>query len=89
MAYKIEKGIPLPSRMDGTPSRYPWDEMKNGDSFFISGKKPKGLYTAAYARGLKIAVRSEAKRNKEGVRVWKIGERNGAGKPSGRKRNGA
>jgi hypothetical protein len=89
MAYKIEKGIPLPSRTAGTPSRYPWDEMKNGDSFFISGKRPKGLYHAAYGRGVKIAVRSETKRNKEGVRVWKIGQRNGAKKTNGHKRNGA
>jgi hypothetical protein len=89
MAYKVEKGIPLPSRTGRIPSRYPWDEMNNGDSFFIAGKRPKGLYTAAYGRGIKIAVRSEKKRNKEGVRVWKIGELQNAKRGTRRKRNGA
>jgi hypothetical protein len=87
MAYQIEKGIPLVSKARQRPSKYPWDQMKNGDSFFVPGK-PKGLYTAAYGRGIKIAVRPEKKRNKEGVRVWKIGDREGT-KKAGRKRNGA
>jgi hypothetical protein len=69
--YKIEKGIPLPAKMRKA-SKYPWGEMKKGDSFFVSGK-PKGLYTAAAKHGIKIAIRPEKKGGKEGVRVWHNG----------------
>lgn len=70
MAYEIEKGIKLPPSTRRRTSKYPWDQMKVGDSFFVPGK-PKGLYTAASNHGVKIAVRPEKKGNQEGVRVWR------------------
>jgi hypothetical protein len=38
MAYKIEKNIPIPPKRGGKGSKYPWGEMKQGDSFFVPGK---------------------------------------------------
>jgi hypothetical protein len=73
MAYKIEKGIAIPPTQRKRTSKYPWADMKTGDSFFVPGK-PKGLYAAAKQNGLKIAVRPEKKGTKEGVRVWKVAD---------------
>ena len=76
MAYKIEKNIPLPPRRGARGSKYPWDEMKQGDSFFVPGK-PKGLYTAASQRGIRIAIRPDKKGSQSGVRVWHVGPTTG------------
>lgn len=68
MAYKIDKNVPVPSAQR-KGSKYPWAQMKVGDSFFIPGK-PKGLYAAAKGAGIKITVRTVKEKGKEGVRVW-------------------
>ena len=48
--FKIEKGVPMPQpRRVGRPSRYPFLEMKRGDSFFVAA--PKGG-----EKGLRIQV---------------------------------
>lgn len=83
MPFVIEKNIPLPSKRRKA-SKYPWDQMKKGDSFFVPGK-PKGLYTAAAKHGLRVAVRAQKKGNQEGFRVWMLGPKEAATK-RGRKK---
>ena len=74
---KIEKGIPLPSRM-----RYPLRYMKTGDSFFVpcadedqAKVQRRASGSCAKLRGLgKFSVRQV----EGGVRVWKIEDANDA-----------
>ena len=67
---KLDKGIPIPGAKK-RGSKYPWDEMHPGDSFFVEGA-PKGLYAQAAAHKIKITVRKVTERGKEGVRVWRL-----------------
>jgi len=67
---KIDKGIPFPGTSK-RGSRYPWEAMQVGDSFFVEGA-PKGLHAQAAAKKIKITVRKVTERGKEGVRVWRL-----------------
>jgi uncharacterized protein (DUF2249 family) len=66
---KIEKGIPLPSK-----SKYPWDEMEAGDSFFVKEKRERGkLASACHMRNKKFPPQKYIVRNfEDGLRVWRI-----------------
>ena len=33
--YRVDKGVPIPSTGRGRKCKYPWAEMKNGDSFAV------------------------------------------------------
>ncbi len=71
---ELDKNVPLIKKVhSGRPSKYPWREMKVGDSFLF----PKGLsVSAAYAAtryakngmGIKVTIRQ----TDEGLRVWRI-----------------
>lgn len=62
---KIDKKVPMPMR---SHARYPWEQMKVGDSFYVPepGKR-SGFYSIAARHGYKVAVRNDG----EGVRVWR------------------
>ncbi len=61
MRFKIDKKIPLPDHYKtGKVSKYPFPEMKVGDSFFVPGK----------STAVKAAAFNWSKRNKEGK--WKF-----------------
>lgn len=76
--FKIEKNIPITSikTTKNFQSKYPFNKMEIGDSFFIpektkkDEKKRKGLYCSAKRFGIKIATR----KGEGGLRVWKVGE---------------
>lgn len=74
---KIEKdkAIPATKRGPGARSKYPFKDLKVGDSFLIPDKKKKnGIYSmlAAFnkkqAKPIKITIRVE----EDGIRVWRI-----------------
>ena len=76
-AYHIEKGIPLPTMP--TNMKYPWRDMKVGDSFFVPVKKEsertmRGAITSSFYnyqrgnRGQRIALRQV----KGGFRIWRV-----------------
>ena len=81
--FEIEKGLGIPPKI--RPSKYPWENMELGDSFFVpkDGRSRKALVTnlcscaKGFARragdGIDFSVRFviEKKRG-EGVRVWRI-----------------
>ena len=65
--FKIEKKVPLPDRGN---ARYPWADLKIGDSFFVAKLPPSktaGFYSIAERHGFKIAVRRE----NGGARIWR------------------
>lgn len=73
MAFKIEKGIPIPDKKDGCgrPSIYPFQEMEVGDSFPISSTDAKKVSNAARTFGQRhgklFIVRKDGRRH----RVWR------------------
>ena len=73
MEFVIDKNIPIPTATRNRATKYPWADMKVGDSFFVPGK-PKALYASARGRGIKIAVRPDKQGRKDGVRVWRVGD---------------
>lgn len=76
MDYPIEQGVPMPNTdTNGKRSKYPFQDMQVGDSFFIAGGKSAGL--AATARNWAVRNRVQHRflvRTVEGgVRVWRVG----------------
>jgi len=72
---EVEKNIEIPRRHKNT--KYPWAELKVGNSFFVADKKKKHVMfscVAAFNKGKKkkdqitITLREEG----EGIRVWRI-----------------
>lgn len=73
---KVESNKALPLKRRGVPGKYPWKDLKVGDSFFIEGRdKKNGIYSCLASfnkrnaeEAIKITIRMEPK----GVRVWRI-----------------
>lgn len=81
--FKIDHNIPLPSINRGappTPIKYPWPDLKIGDSFFvpqldktimtIRGAINIDLKKYSTQSGIKIKITTRAIDN--GVRVWRL-----------------
>ena len=69
--YEIEKNVPLPPDPRGRPSKYPFSEMKPGDSIFVASKAAaarRASYLFGVRHGLEFATRKEG----DGVRIWRI-----------------
>ncbi|HQT62754.1 hypothetical protein [Acidiphilium sp.] len=65
---EIEKNVPMPMRRQ----RYPWRQMKVGDSFVVPGKT-SGAFSGAKRAAAKATGFKFATRNVEGgVRVWRV-----------------
>jgi hypothetical protein len=82
-SFKVEPNIPLPNIPRGaqpSPARYPWAEMKIGDSFFIPllnktlinvrGGLQIDLKKYYLQEGVKIKITTRSIDN--GLRVWRI-----------------
>ena len=68
---KIESGVPVP------PNRfiYPWKGMKVGDSFLVPdrpGKLAPNMSAASAGTAKRLGTRYKVKREKGGVRVWRV-----------------
>ena len=67
---KIDKGVPIPDYKT-KPAKYPWKDMKVGDSFLSD--KPTINITGAVQQAqrkwkMKFTIRKEGK----GCRVWRV-----------------
>ena len=71
MAIKVDKGIPIPKWQQRR--KYPWREMKVGDSFFVAGEKDTHRMASA-ANGIRKLLKMEfvTRTEKGGVRVWRV-----------------
>jgi len=68
--FRIEKGIPIPSRRNGS---YPFDQMKVGDSFVVTGEQCKSIHQALYYQNTKSNMKFTGRKLDEGkYRVWRI-----------------
>lgn len=84
MSYTVETGIPIPPGQRTGKAKYPFPEMKVGDSFFVpageSDGKRVGMAAFCFARDLakknpddqrKFCTRT-TKTQPRGVRCWRI-----------------
>lgn len=82
MTYKIEKGVPVPSRgLPAKPIPYPFGEMELGDSFVVPIPKDldgerlvKRILSIAkrYRDDVQADFAISARVRPEGVRVWRV-----------------
>lgn len=83
MTIKIEKNIPIPDKFRGANNKYPFKDMKVGDSFFIpfagSGYKDISILHNSInnARRLYVSLNKEKEfvssktKDGTGLRIWR------------------
>lgn len=80
MNYKIEKNIPVPKKRTGGVVKYPFSEMKVGDSF-LADKNYSRKLMARYSNAARNYARQSKENNhfkftirktEEGIRIWRI-----------------
>ena len=70
-SYEIDKGIPIPPKHHR--SKYPFAQMKPGDSFFVPGGKRSTISSAVKDRRKNNPGEEWTYRTKDnGVRVWRV-----------------
>lgn len=74
MTYQIDRGVPVPPV--GTASRYPWEDMGVGDSFFVPCEYDRiahnRLSTAARHHAKRTGKHFTVRRVDGGLRCWRI-----------------
>jgi len=65
MTIEVEKNIPIPRE------KYPYKSMECGESFFIPQGKIQIVCNANYLAGKQLNKKFIARKDKEGVRVWR------------------
>jgi len=70
---KIDHKVPMPPpvRKKG-PAKYPWVEMKVGDSFLVPGGRLANLRASASRAGSSGKVKFTVRAVDGGVRVWRV-----------------
>ncbi len=68
---KIDKGIEIPKPSD-TFTKYPWHDMKIGDSFIAQPDSPRTLSLAGGASRRYAPKRFVSRKEGENRRVWRI-----------------
>jgi hypothetical protein len=72
---KVDKQKPIPARRGGPVSKYPFKDLKVGDSFLIPDKSKKnGIYSslANFNKGRKIPIKITIRTEGVALRVWRI-----------------
>ncbi len=75
----VQQGVPVPPRTSAAKgrSRYPFEKMAKGTSFFVPGAKPESLRVLAWRRGVKLgwkfSVRATTEDGQVGARCWRVG----------------
>jgi hypothetical protein len=67
---EIESGIPIPAAR--SVRKYPWQEMKVGDSFFTTTNKIRSFRTMVSAASSRLGVKFRTAPEKGGMRVWRV-----------------
>lgn len=67
--YKIEKNVPLPKRAEGYKPKYPFSDMKVGDSFAFP---PESFQSVANSAGFYMKrTQTEFVWRKDNLRCWR------------------
>lgn len=78
--FEIESDIPIPSPRIRYSSKYPWDGMKVGDSFFVPAPDDgatisvirQRLTNGAWYQARRHGTTHRIRRVPDGVRVWRV-----------------
>jgi hypothetical protein len=74
--YKVESNVPLPKKAasPGAPTKYPFADMKVGQSFFVPEKdtSPKNVRASASLAQKRCKARFSVRTMKNGVRVFRV-----------------
>ena len=68
---KIEKGITLPAKNVSHSTRYPFPDMKIGDSFAVPAEKMQAAASAASHYGKVHNQKFASRKNSSGLRIWR------------------
>lgn len=71
MAIKIDSDVPLPENKIRN-SRYPWAELKVGDSFEVPLRNELGFRATAYSAAKRLGIKVSVHKDGETIRVWRI-----------------
>ena len=72
MKYKIEKNVPIATRVTGC-NKFPFNDMKVDDSFFVKNKsEAKSAKSYVYNYGAKNKKKFTIRTVDGGVRIWRI-----------------
>lgn len=72
---KVEKKRPLPEKKRGAPGKYPFKDLRVGDSFLIPDKtKKNGIYSslAHFNKKQRFPIKITIRIEEDGIRVWRI-----------------
>ena len=68
----IDSKVPIPDRIAGDRSKYPWIEMNIGDSFFVPGRKIESFSGQVVSASKRFGTKYTCRTEDNGVRVWRI-----------------
>ena len=74
MTYEIVSHIPVPPEAKVARAKYPLEQLKPGDSFYIKLDKPeqsKNLRSSMSVRAKKLGIKIATMSDDTGVRVWR------------------
>lgn len=70
MGIRVEKGVALP--LERVERKYPHEDMEVGDSFFLVGISMQVVLNANWRAGKRLGWRFTARKEGEGIRVWRV-----------------
>jgi hypothetical protein len=71
--FKVDKGVPLPKNIGRKLTKYPWHEMKVGDSFLVPTELALSLAANIAYRNRKFPeIKFVQRRVQGGYRVWRM-----------------
>lgn len=68
--YNVESGVEVPKVR--RKHLFPYAQMNVGDSFFVEGMPIGAMCNYNKRNGLKLQMKFIAKRDGEGVRIWRV-----------------
>jgi len=72
MTFTIESNIPMPDPKMGRKPKYPWRQMKVGDSFFVPDRKTNFIAGIAWNQTRRHGTKWACRAIDGGVRVWRM-----------------
>jgi hypothetical protein len=72
--YTIDSNIPVPADAKGQRHKYPLEQLKPGESFYVKLEKPnqgKNLRSSMGVRAKKLNITIVTHADETGVRVWR------------------
>jgi len=68
MEIKIENKIAIPSK----PSKFPWAELKIGDSFLCPSGHESAFRSNVCVASKRLGIKLTVRKTPEGLRVWRV-----------------